>query len=86
MESNGVAMATIHTIHLPEDLVSGIENAAVSQGKSPDQWVEDTLRAQLEWSSWQELFAYGREKGKESGYSEEDVPELVKAWRREQRG
>jgi len=82
----GKLMSTLRAIRLPDELVSGIEHAAVSQGKSPDQWVEDTLRAQLEWSSWQDLLAYGREKGRESGYTEEDVPKLVKQWRREQRG
>ena len=47
----GKLMSTLRAIRLPDELVSGIEHAAVSQGKSPDQWVEDTLRAQLEWSS-----------------------------------
>jgi predicted transcriptional regulator len=82
----GKLMSTTRAIQLPDELVSGIEHAAVSQGKSPDQWVEDTLRAQLEWSSWRELLAYGRGKAAESEYSEVDVPALVKEWRREQRG
>ena len=74
-------MATL-SVSLPEDMVPAIENAASSSGKTAEQWVEDTLRAQLEWASWRELFAYGRETGRASGYEESDVPELVKQWRR----
>jgi hypothetical protein len=36
-------------------------------------------------TSWLELLAYGRETGRASGYAEENVPDLVKQWRAEQR-
>ena len=78
-------MGATRTISLPDDLIPGIEDAAISQGKTVDQWVEATLRARLEWRSWQDLLAYGRENGRTSGYSEADVPELIQQWRREQR-
>jgi hypothetical protein len=44
------------------------------------------LRKVLEERTWEDLFAYGRKTGNPSGYAEEDVPEIVKEWRREQRG
>jgi hypothetical protein len=73
------------TINVPDDLLARIESTVAQQGKSVDQWIEEALRAQLEDRAWQDLLAYGREKGLASGYSEEDVPRVVKEWRREHR-
>jgi metal-responsive CopG/Arc/MetJ family transcriptional regulator len=73
------------TISLPDDLLTQIEGTAAQQGKSFDQVIEESLRAQMEDRSWHDLFEYGRRNGREAGYTEADVPELVKQWRREQR-
>jgi metal-responsive CopG/Arc/MetJ family transcriptional regulator len=73
------------TISLPEDLLVQIEGTAARQGKSLDEFLEETLRAEMDDRSWRELLEYGRQKGRESGYTEADMPELVKTWRREQR-
>jgi metal-responsive CopG/Arc/MetJ family transcriptional regulator len=78
-------MPTNRTVSLPDDLITQIEGTVARQGKSVDQWIEETLRAQLEERSWQDLLEYGRRTGLESGYTEASVPELVKQWRREQR-
>jgi hypothetical protein len=72
------------TINLPDDLFAQIEGTVAQQGKSVDQWIEESLRAQLEERSWRDLLAYGLATGRESGYSESEVPDLVKQWRREQ--
>jgi hypothetical protein len=55
------------------------------EGKTVDELAEAALRRGLEEQSWQDLLAYGRERGRASGYTEEDVPRIVKEWRREQR-
>ena len=73
------------TINVPDDLLVRIEGTVAEQGKTVDQWIEEALRAQLEERVWQDLLAYGRERGLASGYSEEDVPHVVKEWRREHR-
>ena len=73
------------TISLPDDLLTEIEGTAAQHGKSLDQWLEETLRAQLEDRSWRHLLEYGRQKGRESDYTEADVPGLVKQWRQEHR-
>jgi len=70
------------TIRLPDDLFAQIEGTAAQQGKSLDQWLEETLRAQIEDRSWRDLLEYGRQTGRESGYTEADVPGIVKARRR----
>ena len=73
------------TITLPDDLLAQIEGTAAQQGKSIDQWIEETLRAQLEDRSWRDLMEYGRNKGRDSGHAESDVPRVVEEWRSEQR-
>jgi hypothetical protein len=73
------------TIILPDDLLAQIEGTAARQGKSLDQWIEESLRAQMEERSWRDLLDYGQQTGRESAYTESEVPQLVKAWRHEQR-
>jgi hypothetical protein len=70
------------TISLPDDLLAQIEGTAAQQGKSLDQVIEESLRAQMEDRSWLDLLEYGRQTGHESGYTEADVPGIVKARRR----
>jgi plasmid stability protein len=78
-------MATIN-LCLPEDLLAGLEAKAAAEGKSVEQLAEEALRASLKVPSWEDLLAYGLENGRRSGYTEDDVPRLVKEFRREQRG
>ena len=76
-------MATIN-LHVPEDLLAGLEAKAAAEGKTVQELAEETLRASLTEPSWDDLLAYGSENGRQSGYSEEDVPRLVKEFRHEQ--
>ena len=78
-------MATHNSVHLPDDLITELRAKAAQEGKTVDQVAEETLRKGLEERSWQEVLAYGSERGNASGYTEADVPRLVKEWRREQR-
>jgi len=78
-------MAAQNIIHIPDDLLSELQAKATAEGKSVDDLAAETLRKGLEERSWQELLEYGHERGRVSGYTEEDVPLVVKEWRREQR-
>ena len=80
-------MATQNNIvHVSDELLAELRSKAQVEGRTVDDLAEEALRKGLEERTWKDLFAYGRKTGKESGYAEEDVPELVKEWRREQRG
>ena len=78
-------MATIN-LHLSDDLLAELRAKAEAEGKSVDQVAEEALRKGLEERAWQDLLSYGLETGRKSGYTEEDVPRLIKEYRREQRG
>jgi predicted transcriptional regulator len=78
-------MATIN-VYVSDELPAELQSKAAAEGKTVDQLAGEALRKGLEEQSWQDLLAYGRERGRASGYTEEDVPRVVKEWRREQRG
>jgi hypothetical protein len=78
-------MATRHIIHVSGELHAELAAKAAEEGKTVDQIAEEALRKGLDDRAWQGLLAYGSERGKASGYTEEDVPGLVRKWRREQR-
>ena len=63
-----------------------MEDNARAEGRPVDELVEDTLRDGLEERSWQDLIAYGQERGRMSGIIEADVPKVVREWRNEQHG
>lgn len=72
-------------LHVSEELLAELRAKAEAEGRSVDELAEEALRRGLEDRAWRELLAYGRETARASGYTEQDVPELVKEWRREQR-
>ena len=78
-------MAAHNRLTIPEQLLAQIHAAAQAEGKSPEQWLAEAVQARLDEREWCDLLEYGRERGRASGYREEDVPGLVKDWRREQR-
>jgi predicted transcriptional regulator len=78
-------MATIN-VHVSDELLAELQSKAAAEGMTVDELAGAALRKGLEEQSWQDLLAYGLERGRASGYTEEDVPRIVKEWRREQRG
>jgi hypothetical protein len=72
-------------LRMPDDLLSELRSQAEAQGKTLDQIAEETLRVGLKERSWQDLLAYGQDRGRLSGIAEEQVPEVVAQWRRERR-
>lgn len=74
-------MATIN-VHISDELLDELRQKALAAGKTVDELAEEAIRKGLEDQHWEELLAYGRETGQASGYSDADVPEIVKNRRR----
>jgi hypothetical protein len=74
-----------NNIHVPDELLAELHAKAAVEGKSVDEVATEALRMGLEDRSWRNLLEYGRQKGLESGYTEADVPGIVKQWRGEHR-
>jgi hypothetical protein len=75
-------MATENNVHLSDELLAELQAKAQTEGKTVDELAEEALRKGLEERDWQDLLLYGRQTGRESGYREADVPEIVKRRRR----
>jgi predicted transcriptional regulator len=71
-------MSTQNSIHVSDELLAELQAKAASEGKTVDALAEEALREGLKDRSWQELLAYGRERGEASGYTDEDVPNVVR--------
>ena len=78
-------MAAQNNVHVSEDLLAKLQAVANAEGKTVDELAEEALRNGLEEREWQDLLAYGQERGRMSGYSEEDVPRVVRENRRRHR-
>jgi hypothetical protein len=75
-----------NNVRLPEDLLAELEAQAQARGLTPDELAVETLRAGLRLQSWQAQSARWQEYGKASGYTADDVPDVVRQWRNEQHG
>jgi hypothetical protein len=71
-------MATQHIIHVSDELHTELEAKALAEGKTVDQLAEEALRTGLENRAWQDLVAYGRERGQASGHTESDMTRIVR--------
>jgi len=77
-------MATIN-LHVPEDLLAGLEAKAAASGKTVEELAEEALRASLRETSWEDLLAYGQERGRLARFTEEQSADVVHEWRKELR-
>ena len=65
---------------LPDELVERLETAAKAQGKTLEQWLGDAIALSTE-AGWQDLLAYGQERGRAVGFTEEQSGDVVHEWR-----
>ncbi|SPF48613.1 CopG domain protein DNA-binding domain protein (modular protein) [Candidatus Sulfopaludibacter sp. SbA4] len=76
---------TQNNLHIPDDLLNAVSEAASADGKTTDEIAADALRRYLEHRKLQELGNYGREQSRRLGYTEADVSRLIAESRRENR-
>jgi predicted transcriptional regulator len=78
-------MATQNSIHVSDELLAELRIKAEAEGKTVDELAEEALRKGLEDRKWQGLLEFGLERGRASGYTAEDVPNVVRENRRRHR-
>jgi len=71
-------MATQNSIHVSDELLAEQQAKAAAEGKTVDELAEEALRQGLKDRSWRDLLESGRKNGAASGYTEDDVPEIVR--------
>lgn len=78
-------MAARNNLHIPDDLLSAVNEAATADGKTTEEIAADALRRYLAHRKLEELGKYGREQSRRLGYTEADLPRLIAESRRENR-
>jgi metal-responsive CopG/Arc/MetJ family transcriptional regulator len=79
-------MPTQNNLHIPDDLLRAVNEAASADGKTTDELAADAVRRYLAHRKLEELGQYGRQQSHRLGYTEADVPRLIAESRRENRG
>jgi Arc/MetJ-type ribon-helix-helix transcriptional regulator len=70
-------------IALPPALLAEIQAVAAEEKRSAAEVLRDAVERYLENRRWQQLVSYGRERARELGLTEADVPRLIAESRRE---
>jgi len=78
-------MATQNNLHIPDDLLRAVNEAASADGKTTDELAADALRRYLAHRKLEELGKYAREQSRRLGYTEADVSRLIAESQRENR-
>ena len=78
-------MATQNNLHIPDDLLSSVNEAASADGKTAEELAADALRRYLAHRKLEELGTYGGETSRRLGYVDADVARLIAESRSENR-
>jgi hypothetical protein len=73
-------------IKLADDVLALVKQRAAAAGVSEDEVATEAVRIGLEEGRWRALLAKGRRYGQESGYTEDDVQDVIQSFRAENRG
>jgi hypothetical protein len=72
-------------VALPDELLTAIAEMAQAEGKTVDELIEVATRRYIAQQRLDRLVRRNESRARELGIREQDVPEIVKQWRREQR-
>lgn len=75
----------IWNISLPPEMARAAEKTAREEARTKSELVREALRQYLWGRRWKELRRYGEQKARETGLREEDVDDLVHAFRKAKR-
>lgn len=73
-------------ITLADDVLALVKQRAAAEGVPEDEIATEAVRIGLEERRWRALLAKGRRYGQMSGYTEDDVEDVIQRFRAENRG
>jgi hypothetical protein len=79
------ARAHNNTIAIPPELFEEFKAAADEEKRPAEELLREAIERYLRNRRWQRIFAYGEERARALGLTEEDIPRLVGESRQEQR-
>jgi metal-responsive CopG/Arc/MetJ family transcriptional regulator len=72
------------SITFPTDMLKRAKKLAARENRTMSELIREAFREYERKRRWDEINAYGRAKAAEFGITEEDIPRIVKEWRKEQ--
>lgn len=73
-------------VALPDELLTTIAEMAQAEGKTADELIEVATRRYITQQRLDRLVRRNESRARELGIRDQDVPGIVRQWRREQRG
>lgn len=70
------------TLSLPPEMVDEIDELMKEEGKTRSELLREALRQYVEDREWREILKYGRARAKEKGITEDQVEDIVDAYRK----
>ena len=70
------------TLSLPPEMVDKIEELMKKEGRTRSELFREALRRYMEEQEWKEITRYGRMRAKEKGITEDQVEDIVDAYRK----
>lgn len=77
----GRATKTI-TISIPPEMEAQIEELMRLEGRTRSELLREALRRYVRDREWRELLRYGQRKAQEAGITEDEIEDIVDAYRR----
>jgi len=74
-----------NTIDIPPALIAEIQAAANEEKRPAEEMLREAIERYLRNRRWQRIFAYGEERARALGLTEEDIPRLIAESRQERR-
>jgi Arc/MetJ-type ribon-helix-helix transcriptional regulator len=73
------------SVHMPSDLLAQAQAVADEEHRTADDVVREAVERYLSDRRWQRILAYGEERTKTLGLTEDDLPRLIAESRQERR-
>ena len=70
------------TISIPPEMEAQIEEMMRLEGRTRSELLREALRRYVRDREWRELLRYGQGKAREAGVTEEEIEDIVDAYRR----
>lgn len=71
---------------VPPEMRPAIEAIAEEEHRAPSELVREALDRYMDEREWRKLLAFGQQRAKDLGLTEDDVPRLIAEVRRERAG
>lgn len=70
------------SLSVPPEMAKKIQELMRKEGRTRSELIREALRRYVEKQEWKEILRYGRMKAKEKGITEDQVEDIVDAYRK----